>query len=153
MRWQSLGLLYLTVHGFLSAALSVLAPCKTMKLWKHLHVLVIIMFANVQRQDAVYLLHPDGGNIEDWLGLAAAAFALRCLSLIHMIVMQCTVDIFFMDWERPRGISRSQDGKKTTEVPVTIWRTFFVANEWNEIQATRKINKVFQVWYSNCFLW
>ncbi|PVD20536.1 hypothetical protein C0Q70_18692 [Pomacea canaliculata] len=109
-------------------------------------------FIFFKRQDAVYLLHPDGGNIEDWLGLAAAAFALRCLSLIHMIVMQCTVDIFFMDWERPRGISRSQDGKKTTEVPVTIWRTFFVANEWNEIQATRKINKVFQIFATVFFL-
>nr|KAG5686494.1 hypothetical protein BaRGS_018746 [Batillaria attramentaria] len=44
------------------------------------------------------------------------------------------------------------DGKKGSEVPVSIWRTYFVANEWNEIQATRKINKVFQIFAVVFFL-
>jgi meckelin len=35
---------------------------------------------------------------------------------------------------------------------VSIWRTYFVANEWNEIQAVRKINKTFQVWAAVFFL-
>ena len=38
------------------------------------------------------------------------------------------------------------------QVPVSIWRTYFVANEWNEIQAVRKINKTFQVWAAVFFL-
>lgn len=38
------------------------------------------------------------------------------------------------------------------QVPVSIWRTYFVANEWNEIQAVRKINKTFQVWAVVFFL-
>lgn len=29
--------------------------------------------------------------------------------------------------------------------PVSIWRTYFVANEWNEIQTIRKINPTFQI--------
>ena len=67
-----------------------------------------------------------------------------------MIWHQCTIDIFFMDWERPKGILASNQvteaGNKatppsgTTNAPVSIWRTYFVANEWNEIQSLRKIN-------------
>lgn len=37
-------------------------------------------------------------------------------------------------------------------MPVSIWRTYFVANEWNEIQTIRKINKTFQVWAAVFFL-
>lgn len=101
-----------------------------------------------QRQSVVYLVHPDmlGMRGREWVGLFATAFALRALSLIHLVIMQCSADIFLIDWERPRGTSRAQDGKRNTEVPVSIWRTYFVANEWNEIQAKRKINSVFQVW-------
>ena len=29
--------------------------------------------------------------------------------------------------------------------PVSIWRTYFVANEWNEIQTIRKISPTFQI--------
>ncbi|KAA3678548.1 meckelin [Paragonimus westermani] len=32
----------------------------------------------------------------------AAAFALKCLDIAHLMAVQCTVDIFFMDWERPK---------------------------------------------------
>ncbi|CAL8069107.1 unnamed protein product [Calicophoron daubneyi] len=32
----------------------------------------------------------------------AAAFALKCVDLIHLLAVQCTVDIFFIDWEHPR---------------------------------------------------
>ena len=28
----------------------------------------------------------------------------------------------------------------TVTAPVSIWRTYFVANEWNEIQSLRKLN-------------
>ncbi len=34
---------------------------------------------------------------------------------------------------------------KSQASPVSIWRTYFVANEWNEIQTIRKINPTFQV--------
>ncbi|MEQ2207178.1 hypothetical protein XENOCAPTIV_008412, partial [Xenoophorus captivus] len=29
--------------------------------------------------------------------------------------------------------------------PVSIWRTYFVANEWNELQTIRKISPTFQI--------
>lgn len=34
---------------------------------------------------------------------------------------------------------------KTPAPTVSIWRTYFVANEWNEIQTIRKINPTFQI--------
>lgn len=34
---------------------------------------------------------------------------------------------------------------KRDPAPVSIWRTYFVANEWNEIQTIRKINPTFQI--------
>ncbi|XP_069778007.1 meckelin isoform X6 [Narcine bancroftii] len=79
----------------------------------------------------------------------ASAFALKFLQLLHILVNQLTVDIFFIDWERPKGkIVKSIAGGgdiKTTPAPVSIWRTYFVANEWNNIQTIRKINPTCQI--------
>ena len=101
----------------------------------------------------VYLVHPPDSSLEDWLGLFGAAFALKFLEVVHMIFMQCMIDVFFIDWERSRGVlGNSADTTKTKEVPVSIWRTYFVANEWNEIQAIRKINKTFQIFAVVFFL-
>ncbi|XP_053401621.1 meckelin-like isoform X2 [Mercenaria mercenaria] len=110
-------------------------------------------FIFFKRQSVVYLVHPTDKQLRDWLGLFGAAFALKFLEVAHMIFMQCSIDVFFIDWERSRGVvSNSAETTKTKEVPVSIWRTYFVANEWNEIQAVRKINKTFQVWAAVFFL-
>ena len=101
----------------------------------------------------MYLVHPGDDALQDWLGLMASAFALKFLEVIHLIFMQCMIDVFFIDWERSRGVlGNSADKTKAKEVPVSIWRTYFVANEWNEIQALRKINKIFQVFAVVFFL-
>lgn len=64
-----------------------------------------------------------------------------------MVWHQCTVDIFLIDWERSRGmlLTTNQNPESiatptTATAPVSIWRTYFVANEWNEIQSRRKLN-------------
>lgn len=77
----------------------------------------------------------------------------QIVEVIHLIWRQISVDIFFIDWERPRAHSsmiRPQSQLNNTvpdslEQPVSIWRTYFVANEWNEIQTTRKISLLFQL--------
>ncbi|XP_064610907.1 meckelin-like [Liolophura sinensis] len=99
-----------------------------------------------KRQDAVHLVHPQGQIWTDFQGLLCSAFILKTLHVVYLLFMQCTADIFLIDWERPRAhITGDTDKKKSSQVPVSIWRTYFVANEWNELQAVRKINKVFQV--------
>ncbi|XP_015265310.1 PREDICTED: meckelin [Gekko japonicus] len=74
---------------------------------------------------------------------------LQVVQFLHMLVTQFTIDIFFIDWERPKGkvlkAVEGENGIKSTSTPVSIWRTYFIANEWNEIQTIRKINPLFQV--------
>ncbi|ESO89760.1 hypothetical protein LOTGIDRAFT_192673 [Lottia gigantea] len=106
-------------------------------------------------QDAAFLVHPSGKGLEEWTILFIVAFVMKFLNVIHIIVMQCIIDIFFIDWERPiaRAINnQSQDKRSRQEMPVSIWRTYFVANEWNELQGIRKLNKIFQVFAVLFFL-
>jgi meckelin len=67
-----------------------------------------------------------------------------------MIIMQCTADVFLIDWERPKYMSATSEKKNSSNV--SIWRTYFVANEWNEIQTLRKINQIFQIFAVVFFL-
>lgn len=56
-----------------------------------------------------------------------------------------------IDWERPRPqdtIPRPKSksspftlsSSSSTQQSVSIWRSYFIANEWNEIQTKRKVN-------------
>ena len=73
---------------------------------------------------------------------------VQVFQVVYLMWTQCTVDIFFMDWERSRGVLVNRNltsvpkGARPDSVPtpVSIWRTYFVANEWNEIQSSRSIN-------------
>lgn len=75
----------------------------------------------------------------------------QAIYTVYLIWHQCTIDIFLIDWERPRGIVltanqvtdapiQAPPTKAVCSSPVSIWRTYFIANEWNEIQSVRKIN-------------
>uniref|UniRef100_A0A8I3ZZJ7 Transmembrane protein 67 n=1 Tax=Callithrix jacchus TaxID=9483 RepID=A0A8I3ZZJ7_CALJA len=81
---------------------------------------------------------------------------LQALQFLHTLISQITIDIFFIDWERPKGkvlkAVEGEGGVRSATVPVSIWRTYFVANEWNEIQTVRKINSLFQVFIVLFFL-
>jgi meckelin len=61
---------------------------------------------------------------------------LQTISVLWMIGEQCNVDIFLIDWESPRP---------TKGEIVSVWRMFFVANEWNELQVARKSSISLQV--------
>lgn len=69
----------------------------------------------------------------------------QTLRLAEIIWKQTSCDIFFVDWEKPRGkvASKRGDGTKSRFAPVSVWRTIFMANEWNEIQTCRKYNVTF----------
>lgn len=54
-----------------------------------------------------------------------------------MIVEQCSIDVFLIDWENPRP-------SKKNDV-VSVWRMYFVANEWNELQVARKSSMPLQI--------
>ncbi|XP_068613254.1 meckelin [Brachionichthys hirsutus] len=77
------------------------------------------------------------------------AFALKAIQFLHKLVLQVSVDIFFIDWERPRSSGRrtvpATAESKHDSSSVTIWRTYKVANEWNKMQTIRQISPTFQV--------
>ena len=60
-----------------------------------------------------------------------------------MIGEQCSVDIFLLDWENPRP---------STDDIVSVWRMYFVANEWNELQVIRRSAPSVQVIATLLFL-
>ncbi|EDO36269.1 predicted protein [Nematostella vectensis] len=108
-----------------------------------------------KQQSVVYRLLPMGSQENLFRDLLIVAFTFKLLDLFHVIWSQISIDIFFMDWERPRGriTQPNQAGESAgEESPVSIWRTFFVANEWNEIQTMRKISPELQIFATLFFL-
>lgn len=92
------------------------------------------------------------------------AYVLKTIQMLSLIMVIANSDIFFIDWEKPRKKdlaevhSKSADPKETpakrseasasslrTKQPesvsnVTIWRSYFVTNEWSELMEYRRIN-------------
>uniref|UniRef100_A0ABI7YW18 Transmembrane protein 67 n=1 Tax=Felis catus TaxID=9685 RepID=A0ABI7YW18_FELCA len=100
-------------------------------------------------QKSISVLLPVPAQEERLVTYVGCAFALKALQFLHKLMSQITIDIFFIDWERPKGkvlkAVEGEGGVRSAMVPVSIWRTYFVANEWNEIQTVRKINPLFQI--------
>uniref|UniRef100_A0A4W5QT08 Transmembrane protein 67 n=1 Tax=Hucho hucho TaxID=62062 RepID=A0A4W5QT08_9TELE len=109
-----------------------------------------LIFYKAQHFVSVLLPLP-GPQEERFVAYVGCAFALKTVQFLHKLIQQLSVDIFFIDWERPRGkanktIQGNGNGEaKRDPSPVSIWRTYFVANEWNEIQTIRKISPTFQI--------
>uniref|UniRef100_A0A8C8F9Y1 Meckelin n=1 Tax=Oncorhynchus tshawytscha TaxID=74940 RepID=A0A8C8F9Y1_ONCTS len=109
-----------------------------------------LIFYKAQHFVSVLLPLP-GLQEERFIAYVGCAFALKTVQFLHKLIQQLSVDIFFIDWERPRGkanktIQGNGNGEaKHSPSPVSIWRTYFVANEWNEIQTIRKISPTFQI--------
>ncbi|KAK2844544.1 hypothetical protein Q5P01_011203 [Channa striata] len=100
-------------------------------------------------QQFVSVLLPLPAQEEQFVTYIGCAFALKLVQFLHKLVLQVSVDVFLIDWERPRSkasrtLPAAGESKRETS-PVSIWRTYFVANEWNEIQTIRKISPTFQI--------
>ncbi|XP_051262375.1 meckelin isoform X2 [Dicentrarchus labrax] len=100
-------------------------------------------------QQFVSVLLPLPAQEEQFVTYIGCAFALKAIQFLHKLILQVSVDIFFIDWERPRSKAsrpvQATGEPKRDPSPVSIWRTYFVANEWNEIQTIRKISPTFQI--------
>ena len=56
----------------------------------------------IQRQDSVYLVLPTTVQQASFTALVVIAFGLKTLDILHLIIRQGNIDIFFMDWEKPK---------------------------------------------------
>ena len=74
-----------------------------------------------------------------FVGSASHLTAPQFVEVLAVIYNQANIDVFLMDWERSRG-RLERAGKDEPPMPVSVWRTLFVANEWNEIQTDRSIH-------------
>ncbi|XP_018652741.1 hypothetical protein Smp_156860 [Schistosoma mansoni] len=68
--------------------------------------LIVIYFVSIYflifyKVQSVYLINLPNSD-EFILIYIAIAFALKCIDLIHLIAVQCTMDIFLIDWEPPK---------------------------------------------------
>ena len=110
-----------------------------------------------KQQKTVSILLPAEGQetLSLFLTLLYVAFAFKLLDAFHILLTQIFFDIFFIDWERPQGrVNQSTQGGGAggSDAPVSIWRTLFIANEWNEIQTIRKTNTELQIFLVLFFL-
>lgn len=101
------------------------------------------------------------GLIEPLKILLIIAFVFKTLDIFYLIGQQTDATVFFMDWERPKigsNFAEFSRWKKFffsfpgSQDTVSVWRTYFVANEYNEIQTFRRINVPFQLFFILFFL-
>lgn len=82
-----------------------------------------------------------------------SALVLKFCGLVLTMLSLVFQETFFIDWERQKlkqtdehGMPLSRDLMKSTEAePVVVWRTYLIANEWNELQQYRKSSLALQV--------
>ncbi|GBF95222.1 meckelin [Raphidocelis subcapitata] len=87
-------------------------------------------------QEEVHLLvPPDSGMYNFWVTLVLAVVG-QAVGLLWVLYEQVNVDVFFLDWEKPRRVL-AKGGAREDAAPVSAWRGLLVANEWNELQAAR----------------
>lgn len=56
-----------------------------------------------QRVGIAFLVIPSTVQQASFTALIIIAFGLKTIDIIHMIIYQSRIDIFFMDWEQPRS--------------------------------------------------
>ncbi|VDM75826.1 unnamed protein product [Strongylus vulgaris] len=93
-----------------------------------------------------YETDPTRHNRE-WVLMAylIATLCLKFVALVHTILQLILQETFFIDWERPHVVEDSQTNhpiskdvsKDRIELPVVVWRTYLVANEWAELRCVR----------------
>jgi hypothetical protein len=92
-----------------------------------------------------------------WLSCGLHGFAVPNTVTVTVLPPH-SVDIFFLDWEKPRRILAKGGGREEPG-PISAWRTLLVANEWNELQTLRftcptftLLTAVRAVWASRGFM-
>ncbi|GAB0088742.1 Meckelin [Sergentomyia squamirostris] len=117
-------------------------------------VIIISLYVHFtyKRQKQIRLLVPLA--VENLLVvLTGIALAFKTIKLLQHLWQIAHIDIFFIDWERPRIFeNRNQldtpsvcSGSVGTRLAspcesISAWRSYFVANEWQELTTTRKIS-------------
>jgi meckelin len=93
-------------------------------------------------QSRLYLFLPSSTfDLFNFNIVFTTSFIAQTLYIGYLIYKQCTVDMFYIDWEKNQSESSMKqydstdtiDAKDENTKQVSIWRTFFVANQWNNL--------------------
>ncbi|XP_039432530.1 meckelin isoform X2 [Culex pipiens pallens] len=115
-------------------------------------IVALHVFVTYKTQQNVKLLLPV--EVESALEIFVyLAFSFKLLKLLRVFALMAGIDIFFIDWERPKildiGMQRthldtpsitSSATTRPTCDSVSAWRNYFIANEWQELATKRKIS-------------
>ena len=105
------------------------------------------MYILFKAQESVYFMMPEE-SFWNFKLLLVLCFITKTIHLVDLLHTQTQHDIFFIDWEQPReGAPKSSRGAGSDEedsgssmVPVSAWRSVFVANEWVKLQGQRSVS-------------
>lgn len=137
-------------------------------------------FVLYKKQSVIHTLLPTPEQERFLYVYISIAFVLKFVQVIHELAICCTINLFFIDWERPKvrppvhdpkpksaemlnkdddkdkdvesGLARRNSfsagviGRSSEKIAlqntpaVSIWRTYFVANEWIKLCGQRRLN-------------
>ena len=90
---------------------------------------------------------PDGLEAERlfyaFRATLCCVFGAKCVHIAWIIRTQTQHDVFFIDWEQPKG--GADDGETANAdgsggPGVSVWRSIFAANEWFKLQTERTVS-------------
>ncbi|GAQ91983.1 Meckelin-like protein [Klebsormidium nitens] len=93
-------------------------------------------FIFFKMQSVVYVMMPTDKQVKSFRLVLIVAFVGELINILDILWRQTHYDIFFVDWEKSK-LTIGPSGNKEP-APVSVWRTLFVANEWEELQVKRQ---------------
>lgn len=90
-------------------------------------------------QSSVFALLPNFNDSDKWYFFLIILYALvaKAIDLSYVFYKHCNYDIFFMDWEKTKGKVVGVGGRaEGSYSSVSIWRSYFIAKEWEKLQGT-----------------
>ena len=90
------------------------------------------------RRNTEFIAYPQQSFISMFVCLLIGSY----FRVTEILYRQCVaLDIFFVDWEKARYADRrSGNDRKKKKLPVSVWRTIKIANEWMKLQTARRAN-------------
>ena len=134
--------------GFLIRALLEFCGAGSNCLFGFMFLMTAYWFIFFKGQSVVYSLLPSA--TDEGTGFTAVLIVMFCLKvcdIMYVIFKQSTIDMFFIDWEKTKGRLMTPDPETNSDTDgncqVSIWRTLFIANEFNELQTARMVSTEF----------
>jgi len=96
-------------------------------------------------QTDIFMMMPTGNELlYPFQVIMICVFGAKCLHLLELIWRQTQHDVFFVDWEEPKGgvsgLEAAEGDRDSARCTVSTWRLVLVSNEWVKLQTTRGVS-------------